>query len=65
MTPKRERPLPSAYASAEAAALAMPPMTDEAIAIVARILAGVERRSAQQVAPQTCADLSIREQTAA
>lgn len=29
---------------AEAAALALPPMTDEAIAIVARILATVEKR---------------------
>lgn len=36
------------YASAEAAALAMPPMTDEAVAIVARILAAVEKRRTQR-----------------
>lgn len=40
-----------AYASAEAAALALPPMTAEEIAAVARVLAQVERRRSQTAAP--------------
>lgn len=50
MTAKKSRPKVTIYAAAEAAALAMPPMTDEAIAIVARVLATVEKRRSGQTA---------------
>jgi hypothetical protein len=36
----------------QAAAASMPPMTDEAVAVVARIFAGIERRRAAQATPQ-------------
>lgn len=44
---EQKKPPVTVYASAEAAALALPPMSDEAVAIVARILATVEKRRAQ------------------
>jgi hypothetical protein len=39
------------YPAAKAAALALPPLTPEAIAAIARILAGIEARRDQAPAP--------------